>query len=59
MKHLKDAKVFIEYSNDMNEAYKNINDYNPKKKLRTLIVFHDKIADIVSNKNLESLVTKK
>ena len=30
-----------------------------KKKLKTLIVFHDKIADMVSNKNLDSIVTKK
>ena len=30
-----------------------------KKKLKILIVFHDKIADMVSNKNLDSIVTKK
>ena len=26
-----DLKVFIEYSNDMHDAYKNIDDYNPDK----------------------------
>ena len=29
--HFKDPKAFIEYSNDMQDVYKNIEDYNPKK----------------------------
>ena len=29
LKHFKDPKAFIEYSNDMHDVYKNINDYNP------------------------------
>ena len=28
---LNDPKVFIEYSNDMHDVYKNINEYNPEK----------------------------
>ena len=29
--HFKDPKAFIDYSNDMHDVYKNINDYNPDK----------------------------
>ena len=29
--HFKNLKAFIEYSNDMQDAYKNINEYNPDK----------------------------
>ena len=29
--HFKDPKAFIEYSNDMTDVYKNIDDYNPDK----------------------------
>ena len=31
IKHFNDPKAFIEYSNDMHDVYKNINDYNPDK----------------------------
>ena len=31
MKHFNDPKTFIEYSNDMHDVYKNINEYNPNK----------------------------
>ena len=30
--HFNDPQAFIEYSNDMHDVYKNINDYNPDKK---------------------------
>ena len=30
LKYLNDSKAFIEYSNDMNDIYKNIKEYNPK-----------------------------
>ena len=36
----------------MNDIYKNIEEYNPNKKCKILIVFDDIIADMVSNKNL-------
>ena len=29
LKHFNDSKAFIEYSNDMHDVYKNINNYNP------------------------------
>ena len=31
LEYLNDSKAFIEYSNDMNEIYKNIEEYNRKK----------------------------
>ena len=31
LKHLNDPKAFIEYSNDMQDVYKNIEEYNVEK----------------------------
>ena len=35
----------------MQDIYKNIEDYNPDKKRKVLIVFDDIIADTINNKN--------
>ena len=35
----------MEYSNDMQDVYKNIEEYNLGKKHKILIVFDDMIAD--------------
>ena len=43
----------MEYSNDKEDVYKNIEDYNTNKKRKILIIFDDMIADIINNKNLE------
>ena len=56
--HFKDPKAFVEYSNDMQDVYKNIEDYNPGKKRKTLIVFDDMIADTINNKELNPVVTE-
>ena len=32
--HFNDPKAFVEYSNDMGDVYKNINYYNPDKKIK-------------------------
>ena len=37
--YLNDSKVFIECSNDMDDIYKNMEEYNPNKKLTILIYF--------------------
>ena len=58
LKHLNDPKAFIEYSNDMQDANKNIEEYNPGEKHKILIVFDDMIADIINNKKLNSVVTE-
>ena len=47
---------FKEYSNDMQDVYKNIDDYNPYKENKKLIVFDDMIADMIHNKKLNSIV---
>ena len=31
LKYFNDSKAFIEYSNDVNNTYKNIDEYNPNK----------------------------
>ena len=36
----------------MNDIYKNTEKYNPNKKRETLMVFHDAIADMRSNKKI-------
>ena len=56
--HFKDPKAFLEYSNDMQDVYKNIEDYNPGKKRKIIIVFDDMIADMVNNKKLNPVVTE-
>ena len=56
--HFHDPKVFIEYSNDMPDIYKNINDCNNDKENKILIVFDDMIADMIHNKKLNSIVTE-
>ena len=48
----------MEYSNDMQDVYKNIEDYSPIKKRKTLVVFDDMIADMVNNNKLNPVVTK-
>ena len=52
--HFKDPKAYIEYSNNMQHVYKNIEGYNPGKKRKILIVFDDMIADMVNNKKLSN-----
>ena len=48
----------MEYSNDMQDVYKNIEDYDPNKKRNILIVFDEMIADIINNKRLNPTVTE-
>ena len=57
LKHFNDSKAFIEYSNNMNDIYKNSEEYNPSKKHNILTVFGDMIGDKLSNVKLNSIVT--
>ena len=38
LKYLNDSKAFIEYSNDMDDIYKDIEEYNLNKKHKILLV---------------------
>ena len=40
----------------MGDVYENIDDYNPNRKRKILIVFDDMIADIMSNKEFQAIV---
>ena len=42
----------------MDDIYKNIEEHNPNKKRKTLIVFDDMIADVLSNNKLNPIVTE-
>ena len=42
----------------MDDIYKNIEEYNPSKKRKILIAFDDTIANMLSNKELNSTVTE-
>ena len=58
LKHFNAFKLFIKYSNDMDNIYKNIEEYNPNNKRKELIDFDDTIADMVTNKKLNPIVTE-
>ena len=55
---MNDFKAFIEYSDDIDDIYKNIEEQNPNKKRKILIVFDDMIADMLSNKKFHPIVTE-
>ena len=57
LKHFNNPKAFIEYSNDVQDVYKNIEEYNTDKKRKALILFDDMIADMINNKK-NPLVTE-
>ena len=56
IKHLNNPNAFIECSNTMDDVYENINDYNPIRKRKKLIVFDDMIADIMTNKRFQAII---
>ena len=56
IKYCNDPNAFIECSNRMDDVYQNIDDYNPSRKRKILIVFDDMIADIMTNKKFQTLI---
>ena len=56
IKNYNDPTAFTEYSNTMDDAFSNIDDYNTKRKRRILIIFDDMIADIMTNKKFQSII---
>ena len=53
LKHFNDPKAFIEHSNDIQDVYKNIEQYNIGK---IIIAFDDMIADVINNEKLNPVV---
>ena len=56
MKYLNDPNTFIKCSNTMYDVYENIHDYNSNRKRKILTAFDDMIADIMTNKNFQSIM---
>ena len=52
-KHLNDPQTFVEYSQCMDDVYNNIDDYNPNRNRKILIVFDDINVDIKLIKNFK------
>ena len=48
----------MEYSNDMQDVFKNIEEQNPGKRRKVLIVFDDLVADVIKNKGLNPILTE-
>ena len=44
------SKAFIEYSNDMDDIYKNIEEYSPNKNRKILVLLDNMIVDMLINK---------
>ena len=55
---MNDSKAFTEYSDDMGNFYKNIEEYNPNKKRKISIFFDDMIADMLNDKKVNPIVTE-
>ena len=58
IKHLNDPNAPIECPNTTDEIYENINDYNPRRKRKFLIVFDDMIANIITNRRFQAIITE-
>ena len=56
IKHFNDPTAFIECSNDMNDVYADISNYNKKRENKVLIVFDNMIADIGYKKNFKQII---
>ena len=55
-KHFNDPNAFIDCSNTMDDVYENIDDYNPSRKRKVLIVFDGIISDIMANKKFQAII---
>ena len=58
IKSLNDPHAFIEYSNDMDDVFDNINNYNKNRDKNVLIMSEDMIADIMRSEKFKAIVKK-
>ena len=56
IKHVNNPNAFIVCSNTMDDVYEDIDNYNPKRDKKVLIVFDDMIADIMTNKKFQAII---
>ena len=56
IKNLDDPGEFIEYSNTIHDVYKNIDDSNPSRMRKILIVLDDVTADVMTNKKFQTII---
>ena len=56
IKNVKNPNAFIACSDTMDDVYEDIDNYNPKRNKKVLIVFDDMIADIMSNKKFQAII---
>ena len=58
IKYEKNSKAFIDSSQTIGDTYENLEDYNPTKKRKLLIVFDVIIADMEASEKLSPIVTE-
>ena len=58
IRRTKNSNEFIHHSQTIDDVYENLEDYNPSKKRKALIVFDDMIADTEVNKKLKPIVAE-
>ena len=58
LNYFNDSKAFMECSNNMNNIYENIEEYNPNQKQKIWIVFDDMIVDMLNNIKVNPTVTE-
>ena len=56
IKYLNDPNAFIECFSTMDDVYENINDYNPSRKRKILVVIDDMIVNIMTNKKFKAIM---
>ena len=56
IKYCNDPNGFLKCSNTIDDVYENIDDYNPSRKRKTLIVFDDMIADVMTRKKFQPII---
>ena len=55
-KYCNDPTAFIEHSNDMDDVFTNIDNYNPTRNRKILIIFDDMIANIMTSKEYKAMI---
>ena len=56
IKHVNNPNAFIVCSNTIGDFYEDIDNYNPKREKKVLIVFDDMIAYIMGSKKVQTII---